>query len=447
MSSVWLPLELWENIFSLATNFTGEFNIREWICRSDQQAEPLPDVVDLRLARINITGKNSNKFLLLQNANFHSQRQLRRTLIFVCKSWYEMSLKYLYGSIVIYDSFTLSGCIQTLKRVENLSKTVRRLEVYLDNPENEEDCEITGRRQLAELVELCPNLLIFAGEIEECEGSASEALTYARLPLRVALSTHCKHLRHAIGTHIIYGYPTRTFFRAISSFANLMALKLPASLGTMGGLDRPPITLPNLRLLDLGYQAPLLSPEFGGYLSRWSLPSLDAVHLGTLSPSMALGRFWNNHGSKLKTIRIYNESDNIFDGRAIDINFGITVSSDQLFPNLRQLIIPHNSPPELTRLFLPSTSLEIYEVPLHRLWRTNDRLVAHLERQIGSQHMRYILNYSTPNLRIVRISECPSVSDKSERGIRCNAMLSAGIPLWRNELNKQNVTLEQIYEN
>ena len=445
MSSLWLPPELWENVFSLATNFPGEFDIREWISRNEKGIELPSEEIDLRLARINITGKNSNQFLLLQNPNFHIQRSLRRKLILVCKSWYEMGLKYLYGSIVIYDSSTLSGCIETLKRTCDLARIVRRLEVYLDNPENEEDCEITSRRQLAELIELCPNITLFAAEIEECEGADSQALTYARLSLRGTLSTHCKHLRHAIGTHIIDGYPARNFFRAVSPFTNLIALKLPPSIATIPGLERPAITLPNVRILDIGYQVPLISPEFGGYLSRWSLPSLEAVHLGTLSASMALGRFWATHGSKLKTIRIYNASDFIFDSRLVDINLGITSPPDQLFPNLRQLVILHNTPAGLIRLFLPSTSLEIYEVPLHGLWRPNDRLTSYLERQVELQHMRPLLNYAIPNLRIVRISRCPSASDKSERGIRCNSLLHHWVPVWRDEFGRQNVVLEQMY--
>lgn len=447
MTSFWLPPELWEKIFILLTRFTGEFDIDEWICRSDHERESPPlEEIHLRLARINITGKNSNRFLLIQNPDFHLQRQQRRTLVRVCKRWYEIGLQYLYASIIIYDATTLLGCISTLKRIPDLGKTVRRLEVYLDNPESDEDVEIISRRLLEELIELCPNLVIFAGDVEECEGSESEELTYARRSLRVALSAHCKELRHVIGTQLVDGYPARAFFRTISPFTHLIALKLPPSLGTMPGLNRPPITLPNVRIFDLGYQAPLISPEFGGYLSRWSLPALEAVHLGTLSPSMALQRFWSTHGSKIQTIRIYNASDAVFDGRSsVEINLGINVPSNQLFPNLRQLVILHNCPANLTRLFLPSASLEIYEVPMHDLWRVNERVAAYLERQIGAQHMTTLLNHAVPNLRLVRISRCPGQSDKSERGIRCNALLSCGIPIWREQLGRQNVVLEQLY--
>jgi hypothetical protein len=450
MSSIWLPPELWKQVFSLATTFIGEFDVRDWICRKEQEAIFSPEEIDLQLARINIAGAYSNKFRLLQNPQFYDQIRLRRTLIFVCKDWYEMCLEHLYGSILIYDASTLTGCIDTLKRFNSLTKTVRRLEVNLDNLDADEEIEIASRRQLVELVKMCPNLLIFYGEVEESEGRVSEALAIARLPLRAVLSTHCKSIRHAMGQHVVDGYPARTFFRNISAFTNLIALQLPSGLGTMAAVERPPITLPSLRILDLGYQAPLISPEFGRYLSWWILPALDAVHVGTLSPNMALQRFWASHGSKLKTIRIYNASDSIFGRRLVDINLGITAASNELFPNLRQLVILHNAPSSLIRLFLPSSSLEIYEVPLHGSWRMNDALTRHLESQVGSHHMASLLHpytYMTPNLHTVRISQCPRTSDRSERGLRCNALLNSEFSGWEEELMERNIKIEKLYDN
>jgi hypothetical protein len=449
MPGVWLPPELWKQVFSLATAFAGEFDVRSWISRKQQETTFSAELIDLQIARINIAGADSNQFLLLQNPEFYDQIKLRRTLIFVCKDWFEMCLEHLYGSILIYDASTLAGCIDTLKRFNSLAKNVRRLEIKLDNLDADEEVEITSRRQLVELVKMCPNLLIFYGEVEESEGRVSEALAIARLPLRAVLSTHCKSIRHAMGQHVVDGYPARTFFRNISAFTNLIALQLPSGLGTMAAAERPTITLPSLRILDLGYQAPLISPEFSRYLSWWILPALDAVHLGTLSPSMALQRFWASHGSKLKTIRIYNARESVFGRRSVDINLGITAASNELFPNLRQLLILHNAPSSLIRLFLPSSSLEIYEVPMHGSWRANDPLARHLESQVESHHMASLLHpytHMTPNLHTVRISKCPRMSDRSERGLRCNGLLDSSFPGWEEELLERNVKLEKLYD-
>jgi hypothetical protein len=449
MSSFWLPPELWKQVFDIATSFAGEFDIRDWICRKEPKRDFSDEEIDLQLARINIAGAYSNEFLLLQNPEFCDQLRLRRTLIYVCKDWYDMCLEYLYSSILIYDASTLSGCIGNLKKFDYLAKNVRRLEVNLDNLDADEDFEISSRHELAELVKMCPNLLIFHGDVGEFEGHVSEALAIARLPLRGTLSAHCKHIRHVMGRHVVDGYPAKTFFRNISAFTNLIALQLPSGLGTMAAVERPPITLPKLRILDLGYQAPLISLEFGRYLSWWILPALDAVHIGTLSPNMALQIFWATHGSKLKTIRIYNAAETTFGPKAPPVNLGITASSNKLFPDLKQLVILHNAPSSLLGLFIPSNSLEVYEMPLHDSWPRGFGILSHhLESQVESDHITPLLppyTHGTPSLHTVRISRCPSETDKSERGIRCKGLVNRGFSRWEEKLQERNVKLERIY--
>jgi len=452
MSPFWLPPELWRNIFSISTHFTGEFDINDWICRKETETKIPSEIIDLQFARRNLADGNSNRFLFHQNPEFYDQRNLRRTLIVVCKDWYEMCLEYLYGSILIYDASTIRGCISTLKRFEHIAHNVRRLEFNVDNPEGDDEYEITSRRQLLELVKLCPNLLIFHGEVEEAEihEPISKALAYARLPLRAVLAAHCKKLRHVTGQQVVDRYPASlSFYRHISSFSNLIAIQLPSSIATMAAVERPPITLPSVRVLDLGYQAPSIPPEFGNYLSRWVLPSLEAVHIGTLSHNMALRRFWASHGSKIKTIRIYNRGGVIlYISQSVNINFDIAGQSNKLFPNLQQLVVLHNTPIFISSLFFPSISLEIYEVVLHDTWRVNDPSNRYLENQVGYSHIEALLPphmHMTPNLHTVRISRCPSASDRSERGLRCNALLTRGWPAWEKGLKERDVILEKIY--
>ncbi|CAG7851841.1 SubName: Full=Uncharacterized protein {ECO:0000313/EMBL:CCA74686.1} [Serendipita indica DSM 11827] len=352
MTALWLPPELWKEVFAHATYFQGECDIHEWIQRTHPGSE---EQTKLELARRQIAGEESNGFMLLENPQFRDQQAyLRLSLILVCRDWFQMTAEHFYRSIIIRDPSKLHGCVKTLKRLPWVRKFVRRLEFSI----SEEDTDLLDsrsisafQRQLTDVIEYCAELVFFRGSVSFED---ARMLDLIDLSLRSALANHCPNLQLVVGHHALDGYPASTFFRHIPHLSNLVILQLPPNVGTLAVTHKPPVSLPYLRVLDLGNQAPLISIEFGRYLSRWNLPSLDTVHLGTLSPALALHSFWGSHGSKLTTIKVYNAQGTTMGRRFAEVNLGITMPSNDLFPNIRQLIVLHNPPRALTHLFCQS---------------------------------------------------------------------------------------------
>lgn len=448
MEKFWLPPELWKAIFNIATYYEGELDVYEWIRRSDRTKNLNPDDIDLELARLDIASHHSDNFQLINEPKFLDKIALRLSLVSVCMDWYDMSIEYLYTSVMIRGSGNLSGCVSALKRNDKLCSAVRRLE-FTDDDEDPEEGHIRNLPQsVAQLIELCPNLLIFSGTVELDHQQALAAGSIdAPLRLRGPLANHCPNLQHAIGHSLLDGYPATRFFRYINSFSKLIALQLPPCIAALPATEKPTIILPCLRILDIGSQLPLIPREFASYLSRWDLPSLDTVHLGTITREVGLQRFWAKHGTGLRTIKIYNAQDNFMGRRLTESNLGIDVPSDILFPNLRQLIILHNNPGNLLSLFLPSKSLEIYEVPLVETWKTNIPAIKHLIQQLSGQHLAPLVTAArSPNLRHVRISGYPLDADAvGGRQLGIFDDLEDVFMRWGQLLGERGVSLERIH--
>jgi hypothetical protein len=289
MGTFWLPPELWKEIFNLATYYKGELDVYEWIRRSDRTKTLNQDDIDLELARLDITSHDSDNFQLINDPEFLDKIALRLSLIGVCRDWHDMTIEYLYQSVMVRGARNLSGCISALKRNEKLRRTVRRLE-FTDDDEDPEGGHMKDLRQcIAQLIELCPNLLIFSGTVElDHQRALAAGSIDAPLRLRGPLANHCPNLQHTIGHSILDGYPATHFFRYINSFSNLIALQLPPCIAALPATEKPTIFLPCLRILDLGSHLPLIPIEFASYLSRWGLPSLDTVHLSTIPRTIAL---------------------------------------------------------------------------------------------------------------------------------------------------------------
>jgi hypothetical protein len=133
--------------------------------------------------------------------------------------------------------------------------------------------------------------------------------------------------------------------------------------------------------------------------------------------------------------------------RLTETNLGIDIPSDILFPNLRQLIILHNMPGNLLFLFLPSKSLEIYEVPLIETWKSSTAAVKHLIHQISGQHLAPLATAArSPNLRHVRISGYPLDADAvGGRQLGIFEDLEDVYVRWERLLGERGVTLEKIH--
>jgi len=133
--------------------------------------------------------------------------------------------------------------------------------------------------------------------------------------------------------------------------------------------------------------------------------------------------------------------------RLTETNLGIDVPSDILFPNLRQLIILHNMPGNLLSLFLPSKSLEIYEVPLTSTWKSSTAAVQHLIQQLSGQHLAPLVTAARcPNLRHVRISGYPVDADAvGGRQLGIFEDLEDVRVRWGKRLAERGVSLETIY--
>lgn len=449
MPRFWLPPELWRIIFDFATYFKGEFDVYEWIQRSKRTENLDLDAIELELARLDTPSGHSNTFLLLNDPHFIDQRSLRLNLVKVCRDWYEINIERLYRSIVFRGATKIPGCVKLLQRKPSLGAVVRRLE-FLEDDEDLEGLTLVDVRRLASpLIQLCPNLLIFSGTVEVNE-AASFHLQQVDVPLRAWLASHCSKLEHTMGHMILDGFPASFFFRYINGFTNLRALQLPPHISTMPAREKPHVSLPHLRFLDIGNQIPLIPVEFGSYLARWELPSLDTVHLGTVTREISLQPFWTNHGKKLKTIKIYNSHESFIGRRLQEANLDINVPSSTLFPNLRQLIVLHNAPSHFINLFLPSTSLEIYEITLTGTWPANPDLVLHLITQLDTQHLAYLgpnVSLRSPGLKHVRISQYPQDAD-AVGGDRTGIYeeLERVCRRWGQKFHQRNVTFEKIYQ-
>lgn len=443
MGGFWLPPELWKAVFAIATNYEGEHDIYKWIRRSERTRNLDQKGIDLELARLDVASGYSNNFLLMNDPEFLDQKALRLSLIGVCRNWYDMAIEYLYQSLVIRGTTKIPGCVDALKRNENIGGIVKRFEFNEDEEESE---GVFVRQQVSQIIELCPKLLIFAGTVELVDQQALMGEPNVRI--RRWLTNHCPDLQHVIGHNILDGFPATLFFRYINSFGNLIALQLPPSIAPMAATEKPVIILPCLRILDIGNQAPLIPVEFGWYLSRWDLPSLDTVHLGSVTRSVALQKFWVKHGKGLHTIKIYNARDDFTGRRLVEANLGIDMPSDILFPNLRQLIILHNAPWNLLSLFLPSRSLEIYEISLTESWPHKSEPIRHLISQLQAQHLSFLGPNNTvksPNLRHVRISRYPFDAD-AVGGKRLGIFdsLESVCEQWEKLLMERGVSLEKI---
>ncbi|KAG8790749.1 hypothetical protein FRC16_000728 [Serendipita sp. 398] len=448
MSRVWLPPELWKEIFSQATYVGGEHSIREWIQYSATDQAKSKEEIDLELARQSLSNDESNPFMLLENNSFHDQIALRLSLILVCKDWQLMAQEYLYGSIIIRRPSRISGCLAALKRSEHLRRSVRRIEFKLfedDRDMGDVRAIDTFQRNMVKILEICSEVLIFRGSLEYYDGRIFDQVDLA---FRIALAEHCPNLQLAVGHKALDGYPAIGIFRYIPLFTDLFILQLPPNIATVAPEHKPAVSLPNLRILDFGNQAPLISVEFGRYLARWVLPALDTVHLGTISATMHLEAFWASHGSKLKTIKVYNAQGFTMGRRLSNINLGITVPSNTLFPNLHQLILLHNGPSNLIYRFLPSSSLKIYEVPLHEHWPDgNAALMLHVREQLSTDHMEPLLRASMcPSLQTIYISNCPQ-GGGDLLGVNWAVIQSSKYNLWKDLFAAREVKLDKIYRN
>jgi hypothetical protein len=457
MSHLWLPPEIWKEIFNIVTFVSGEFDIYEWIRDSPTLASnpTTGDVAGLEFARLSVASSVSNNFLLLKRDDFYEQMTLRYEMTLVCKQWNQMVIEYLYGSVLIETGSSVITLLRNFRKHRELGKLVKRLEIKIGDDSAGTLNEHLGR--ISDILEFCPNLTIFYGDILEEESNAM-GLTESSFRLRGSLALHCPLIRLAIGHQILDGLPPSGFFRYLPSFTNLLAVKLPPRIATMPAVYKPPISLPHLRLLDIGNQAPLLSTEFVWYLARWDLPSIDTVHLGTITRQVPLYQFWLAHGKKLRTIRVYNAQTTTIGRRLNEVNLGITAPCNVLFPNLRQLILLQNTPSNLLALFVPSTSLELYEVQMHDVPSrdaaalNSDNLAhVHIEHQLmhaqlEHQMMGYLLksrSIACPNLIKIRLSNFPTKKDMEE-GDQLDQSLDTKFDKWKAEFEEIGVVLEKI---
>ncbi|PVG03715.1 hypothetical protein CPB86DRAFT_778797 [Serendipita vermifera] len=456
MGHSWLPPEIWRDIFDIATFVSGEFDVHEWIHDKfiSGSNSPTSEVVSLEFARLSIASSRSNKFLLLQRDDFQEQQKLRLSMALVCKQWNQMAIEHLYGSVLICSGSSVSTLLRNFRKKPDLGKLVKRLEIKIGSdrtgPLN------THLDRISDIFEFCPNLTLFYGEIIEDEPSSMDP-SEVLLRLRGRLAHYCPLVRLAIGHQMLDGFQPTGFFRYLSSSTNLIALELPPRIATMAAPHKPPISLPHLRLLDIGNQAPLISIEFVWYLSRWDLPSLETVHIGTITHQVPLYQFWLTHGKKLKTIRVYNALRTTMGRRLNEINLGVTAPCNVLFPNLRQLIILQNTPSNLLALFIPTSSLELYEVQMHDVPRptasTNSDSQAHvhiehqlMHAQLEHQLMGYLLKShgtACPKLLKIRLSNFPTTKDLKE-GDQLDQSLNDKFAKWKAEFEKVGVVLEKI---
>jgi hypothetical protein len=388
------PPEMWDQIFSEVTYYPGEFDAEEWAGGDE-----------LDLTRRDITSNNStNRFILFNRTaggnerDFRFQLKTRRFLVLVCRQWYGLAIRHLYTSILVKGD-SISKVTSAVISNESLGPLVKRLEA-----QNHRDYT----SHLTNLISKCPNLIIYYELSNEDRFKTSWWRFIEDTP---AIPSK---LRHAGGD--LVAMRSTNFATKIYHFSSLVALRLPEIFVPVNvdSTSHAPLILPKLRILDFGIVQNVSKSRTISFISTWEMPELIAVWVPVgIERFLPMTEFWRKHGKSLTTIKINNLNLNMLVFRSGTVSLGIE-SIDQtlseIFPRLRQLIVLHNSLGYYARLFLPSKSLEIYEVPFHHTTPRSERRAFVLD-QITTSNMNHLPDGKAPNLRIFRISDCPNEDD------------------------------------
>lgn len=179
---------------------------------------------------------------------------------------------------------------------------------------------------------------------------------------------------------------------SVSLYPSLIVLTLP-ELSEAFDTNISSLTIPHS--LNASYARDLAQPKIAS-MQRSFLGSatgrrqkLDTVWVPVrMERQLPLTELWRKHGKKSMKIKLYNWEMLTAGVRLGNVSLGIGSIGQppsEIFPRLRQLTVLHHSLGYCPRLFLPSLSLDVYDVLFHRT-APRSNLRNHVLHQIAGYH-------------------------------------------------------------